>query len=115
MAKVVIFGIRDVAEVSHYYLTNDSEHEVVAFCVHKKYLPKELIFKSLPVVCFDEVDQLYPPKLYKFFAPMSPLKMNTIREKIYYDLKEKGYNFISYISSKAIISNSEVGENSFIQ
>ena len=31
--KVIIFGILDTAELAHYYLTNDSEYEVVAFTV----------------------------------------------------------------------------------
>ena len=114
MAKIIIFGIRDVAEVSHYYLTNDSQHEVVAFCVHKKYLPEVKSFKSLPIVDFDIVEQLYPTSEYSFFAPMSPVKMNILREKIYYDIKRKGYNMISYISSKANINNNEIGENCFI-
>ena len=115
MAKVIIFGIIETAELAYFYLTNDSEHEVVAFCVHQKYLPEEKFFKSLPIVDFEIVDQLYPTNEYSFFAPMSPIKMNTLREKIYYDIKEKGYSFISYISSKAIVFNSEIGENCFIQ
>lgn len=114
MAKVILFGLRDVAEVSHYYLTNDSEHEVVAFCVTKEFLPKEKTFKSLPIVDFDNVLTEFPPEEYCFFSPMSPIRMNTLREKIYEQIKNKGYKFISYISSRAIVNNSEIGENCFI-
>ena len=33
MAKVIIFGTRDLAELAHFYLSTDSIHEVVAvFC-----------------------------------------------------------------------------------
>ena len=115
MAKVILFGLRAAAELSHYYLTNDSQHEVVAFCVHKKYLPNENFFKSLPIIDFDEVEKSFPTSENCFFAPLSPIKMNTLREKIYYDIKKKGYEMISYISSKAIVNNCVIGENCFIQ
>jgi len=114
MAKVIIFGLKDLAELAHYYLTNDSNHEVVAFCVNEKYLPKEKQFKSLPIVSFEKVEQLYPKTEYSFFAPMSTANMNTLREKVYYDIKSKGYELISYISSKAVISNTEIGDNCLI-
>lgn len=113
MAKVVIFGILDTAELAHYYLENDSEHQVVAFTVSKEYLKNDE-FKGLPVVPFEDVEDLYPPKDYHLFAPMTAKKMNQLREHIYLMGKEKGYQFISYISSKATIFNNEIGENCFI-
>jgi hypothetical protein len=51
MAKVVVFGTELVAELAHYYLTNDSEHEIVAFTVNKEYI-KEDTFCGLPVLPF---------------------------------------------------------------
>ena len=38
MNKLVIFGIGDLAGLLYYYLNNDSNYEVVAFCVDKQYL-----------------------------------------------------------------------------
>src|SRR5688500_6847537 len=103
MARIVIFGIQDFAELAHFYLENDSEHEVVAFCVNEKYLPESKHFRGLPVVAYENVENVYPPSDYKFFAPMSPQRMNRVREEIYNNLKGKGYELISYVSSKATI------------
>jgi len=113
MSKVVIFGLLDTAELAHYYLENDSEHEVVAFTVSKEYL-KEKTFKGLPVVPFEDLESVYSPRDYYLFAPMTAKQMNQLREKIYLKGKEKGYKFISYISSKATIFDNEIGENCFI-
>lgn len=114
MAKVVIFGIMDTAELAHFYLDVDSEHEVVAFCVHQEYLTNHQ-FKGLPVVSFENVKELYPPAEYKFFAPMTAKNMNQLRAKIYIDLKAKGYELISYISSKAtVFEGTIIGDNCFI-
>ena len=114
MSKVIIFGIEDFAELAHYYLEYDSEHEVVAFSVSKNYLPDILEFKGLPVVAFEEIEKQFPTSVYKFFAPMSPVKMNKLREAVYNDIKAKGYELISYISTKATICHNEIGDNCFI-
>ncbi|GAA4463406.1 acetyltransferase [Nibrella saemangeumensis] len=113
MAKVVIFGVLDTAELAHFYLTNDSDHEVAAFTVNREYLEQNQ-FKGLPVVPFEEVETLYPPQDFKFFAPMTGRKMNKNRESVYLQAKAKGYEFISYISSKATLFGNTIGENCFI-
>lgn len=53
MAKVIIFGIGQIAEIAHFYLTHDSEHEVVAFTVDKEFLNQNT-FHDLPVVAYEE-------------------------------------------------------------
>ncbi len=113
MAKVVIFGILDTAELAYWYLENDTEHEVVAFTVHEEF-KKVDTFKGLPLVAFEELENLYPPNKYFLFAPMTGKNMNRLREKIYIEGKTKGYKYISYISTKATICNNEIGENCFI-
>ena len=114
MAKVIIFGINDFAELANYYLKNDSEHEVVAFSVNEKYLPEDKFFKELPIVPFENVEHVYSPLEYNFFAPMSPQKMNRVREDVYNSIKAKGYQLISYISSKATMFENKIGDNCFI-
>ena len=114
MKKIVLFGMNDFAELAHYYLTNDSDYEVVAFSVNKEFIEGKKEFKGLPIVPFEEVENSYPPTDFDFFAPMSPKKMNQLREQIYYKIKAKGYSTISYISSKATICDNEIGDNCFI-
>lgn len=113
MAKVIIFGVLDTAELAHYYLSNDSEHQVVAFTLSKEFI-KEKTFKNLPVVPFEELNTIYPPSGFKLFAPMTARNMNRNREKIYNQGKEMGYDFVSYVSSKATVCDNEIGENCFI-
>lgn len=115
MSKVVIFGIQDFASLAHFYLKEDSPHEVVAFTVTKEYMPSKAKFEGLPVVPFDELDHSYPPAEYAFFAPMSHRKMNKLRESIYLQAEGRGYEQISYVSSKAtLFSNVTIGKNCFI-
>ena len=115
MAKVIIFGVQDFAQLAKFYLQHDSEHEVVAFSVNKQYLPETETFEGLPVVAFENVEETYPPSEFRFFAPMSPSRMNRLRESVYQQIKGKGYEMISYVSSKAtVFPGAEIGDNCFI-
>src|SRR6476620_8202092 len=103
MAKVIIFGIQDFAQLARFYLQHDSKHEVAAFCVNEQYLPQGGLFEGLPVIGFEKIERSHPPGEFCFFAPMSPKGMNRLREFAYNQIKAKGYELISYISSKATI------------
>ena len=82
MAKVVIFGVLDTAELAHFYLTHDSEHEVVAFTVDAAYRETET-FLGLPVVPFEEIERHYPPETHHLFVAMGCRQMNRIRQEKY--------------------------------
>ena len=63
---------------------------------------------------FEEIDKLYPPTDFDFLAPVYASQMNLLKERICHEIKTKGYNFISYISSKAYTWNAKIGKNAFI-
>jgi sugar O-acyltransferase (sialic acid O-acetyltransferase NeuD family) len=115
VAKVIVFGMADFASLAHFYLKHDTKHEVVAFSVNADYMPADKSFEGLPVVPFEEVEQSHPPSDYAFFAPMSPRKMNRVREGIYNNIKTKGYQMVSYVSSRATVwPEAPIGDNCFI-
>ncbi|NLK94077.1 MAG: acetyltransferase [Clostridiales bacterium] len=113
MSKVIVFGVGQIAEVAYFYLTNDSEHDVVGFTVDKEFINNKE-FHGLPVVDFEKIKDIYPPSEYKLFIPISYKGMNKIRANKYYEGKKLGYSYVSYISSKATYYNTKVGENCFI-
>lgn len=115
MAKVIIFGTNDFAQLAQFYLQHDSQHEVVAFSVHEKYLPPEKELWGVPVIAFEQIESVYPPSEFAFFAPLAPAQMNRVRASVYDEIKRKGYSLISYISSKAtLFPHTPIGENCFI-
>jgi sugar O-acyltransferase (sialic acid O-acetyltransferase NeuD family) len=115
MPRVVVFGLRDFASLAHFYLRHDSMHEVVAFTVDRAFLGDARELEGKPVVPFEEVEDSYPPADYRFFAPMSHRGMNKARESVFLKAKAKGYELISYVSSKATtFPGLEIGANCFI-
>jgi sugar O-acyltransferase (sialic acid O-acetyltransferase NeuD family) len=114
MEKVIIFGVGDISDIAHFYLSQDTQYEVVAFTMDKEYI-KEEFFRDLPVVAFDNLEDLYSIEEYRLFIPLSYTKVNKLREQKFLEAKEKGYKLISYISPNATVaSNAKIGENCFI-
>jgi sugar O-acyltransferase (sialic acid O-acetyltransferase NeuD family) len=114
MEKVVIIGEGETAELAYEYFTHDSPYEVVAFAVEHAYAKKSEMF-SLPVVHFEEVQNLYDPQTHNAFVAISYTQLNRVRTRLYNETKQKGYKLISYVSSRAFVwRNVEIGENCFV-
>ena len=114
MPKVVIFGATHAAIWSHFYLTHDSPHEVVAFTVDRDFV-KEDTLCGLPVVPFEEVVSIYPPAECKMLVAILFARVNKTRAEKYSQAKAKGYELISYVSSKAVTwPGLVVGDNCII-
>lgn len=114
MSKVVIFGSGKIADEAYFYLTNDSPHEVVAFTVDGEYLTaREKL--GLTVVPFEEVEAAYPPGEFKMFVAVGYQDLNKLRARKYEEAKARGYELISYVSSRASnFGRVEVGDNCFV-
>ena len=111
--KILIFGVGNNADLAYYYLTNDSEYEIVAFVLETDFIKENTKF-GLPIVDLENIKKKYNPSEYSLFAPCDYSKLNKYRERIYNKGKQMGYNFISYISSKANVFTNDIGENCFI-
>jgi sugar O-acyltransferase (sialic acid O-acetyltransferase NeuD family) len=114
MAKVIIFGTGDAARMAHYYFTRDSEHNVEAFTVDRQYL-SDGSFQDLPLIAFEQIEARYPPEEYKMFVALGYSRMNRARAEKYHEAKTKGYDLLSYVSSRcSFLTDFPVGDNCFI-
>ena len=114
MARLVIFGAGDVARLAHYYFTNDSPHEVLAFAVDREFLRTETL-SGLPVVDVEEARRRFPPGDVQMFVALSYGRMNRNRAAKYQQLKDLGYVLASYVSSRCTwLTDCPVRENCFI-
>jgi sugar O-acyltransferase (sialic acid O-acetyltransferase NeuD family) len=114
MNKVLIFGTGDIGQLAHYYMTQDSPFEIEAFCADAAFISCREIL-GLPVVPFEDVQDIYPPDKFDMFVALSYSKLNQVRTQKYYAAKEKGYKLISYVCSRSVTwSDINVGDNCFI-
>lgn len=111
---LVVFGSGEIAQLAHFYFTNDSDYEVVAFTVDADYLVSDS-FCEQPVVPFEQLERLYSPAKFDLFVALSYSRLNAVRKEKYLAGKGLGYRMASYISSHATVLNQgRIGDNCFI-
>jgi sugar O-acyltransferase (sialic acid O-acetyltransferase NeuD family) len=114
MSRIVIFGAGKIADQAYFYLTHDSSHQIVAFTVDGKYMNEQKKL-AVPVVPFEEVQDKYPPDDFKMFVAVGYQNLNRFRAQKYEEAKAKGYELVSYVSSRASnFGQVEVGDNCFV-
>jgi sugar O-acyltransferase (sialic acid O-acetyltransferase NeuD family) len=111
---IVLFGTGKIAEVIHYYATEECQMEVAAFAVDGPYKTSEA-FLGKPVVSFDEVQTLYPPHQFDLFVAIGYHDLNSVRSQKCAEAIGKGYTLTNIISPNCLLpKNTLVGYNCFI-
>lgn len=114
MAKLVIFGAGEIAQLAWHYFSTDSDFEVVGFTVDRDYVTTDSLL-GLPVVAFEQVADRFPAEDHSIFVALSYSNLNALRREKYHAAKQMGYPVASYVSSRAtFLSDETVGENCFI-
>ena len=112
--KVVVFGTGDFARIACVYLEADSPHDVVAFTVNEAYLSGQTLLDR-EVVAFETVQERFPPGEYAMLVAVGFSRVNQARAEVYEQARAKGYELVSYVSSKTDrLAHVEVGDNTFI-
>lgn len=111
---VVIFGGGQLASLAWYVITRDSPHRVVGFTVDRDYCTGEP-FHGLPMVSFEDLERYFPPDQIVMLVPLGGRNINGLRASRYLAAKERGYGFVSYVASRAIVwPDLQMGENCMI-
>jgi sugar O-acyltransferase (sialic acid O-acetyltransferase NeuD family) len=112
--ELIIIGDGETAQLACEYFTHDSDMRVAGFAVEEKYRKTERLY-DLPVVPLERVEQRFPPQDYLAFVAVSYTQLNRVRARLYRQVKNKGYAFASYVSSRAFVwRTAHIGENCFI-
>ncbi|MEA2018696.1 MAG: acetyltransferase [Campylobacterota bacterium] len=111
--KAVIFGTDSFSDIVYFYLTNDSEYEVVAFTATSDFIKEDTKF-NLPIVDFKNIEEKYNTEEYEMYIAVGYVGLNKIRAKFYDEAKQKGYKLLTYISSQATVLTQDIGDNCFI-
>lgn len=111
---VIIFGTGSLGRLACYALMHDSPHRVVGFTVHGAYMNTTTCM-GLPVVAFEDVARTFPPESCAMIAPLGWAEMNGLRRGVVDDGTRMGYEFISWVSSKAVVwPDLRIGRNCMI-
>lgn len=112
--KILLFGHGRFAELAWYVLTHDSPYEVAAFVVDGAYCDRDDIF-GVPLVAFEDIQDTHSPDDFSMIVPLGYQGLNRLRTQKYAEAKAKGYDFVSYVSTRASSwENVSIGENCMV-
>ena len=112
MEKLLIIGTGDYAQMAYYFLSND--YDIIGFSEESDFI-KLKSFNSLPIFEFEKIETLFSVYEIKILVAVGPNQVNTVRERLYNEVKQKGYQCISYVHPSAFVwDKAYIGENSFI-
>ena len=100
--KLWIFGVKNFAEMAHYFFTTDSDYELAGFTVDAAYL-KEPTFKGLPVVAYEELVRGTAREVAEIFVAVGVGKINTLRAETVQRIAADGWRIASFVSSSATV------------
>ena len=78
MSKVVIIGAGKIAEELYFYLTHDSEHDVVAFAVDKNFIVRKKL-QDLPVIDIKIMKSIFPTSDFKVLVALGYQNITRLR------------------------------------
>jgi sugar O-acyltransferase (sialic acid O-acetyltransferase NeuD family) len=114
VSDLVIFGTGDFARIACRYFEADSEHDVVAFTVHERYIETPTLL-GREIVPFEQLADRYPPDAVSMFVAIGFSRVNQARAEMYAECKERGYELVSFVSSQAShLGDLDIGDNVFI-
>ncbi len=106
MRKLLIYGLGDFARAMRYYFEKDTDYRVVAFCADQHFI-KQNEFDGLPVVPFENIQDIHQPDECKMFVAVGYSKMRA-RKSMYEKAHNKKYKFANYISPLANVDSSVI-------
>ena len=112
--RLVLFGTSDFAQLACLYFTEDSPWEVAAFTAHERYIVTTRVLDR-DIVPFERLEATHPPDEYAVFVAIGFKGLNRVRTAIYQECKQRGYELVTYISSRAThLGHTRIGDNCFI-
>ncbi len=112
--KLIIYGAGPLAELMHYHFTQETEYEVVGFCLDTPYITDKTLCR-LPIVPFETIEQTHPASAYKMFVAIGYSSIRN-RQLMFNKAKAKHYQLVNFISKTAHTrENLIIGENNLIQ
>jgi sugar O-acyltransferase (sialic acid O-acetyltransferase NeuD family) len=100
--EVVLFGLGGLTRLAAFVLTHDSPHRPVALTAHGRFITADEC-DGLPVRRFEDLELTHPPERVGLLAPIGWTRMNALRAEVLASGRARGYRFVSYVSSRAIV------------
>jgi sugar O-acyltransferase (sialic acid O-acetyltransferase NeuD family) len=112
--KLIIVGTGAFAEVACSYFEELGNYEVLAFACDATHKTSNEIY-GRNLFAIEKLYEFYKPSDVDVFVAIGYRKMNKIRQRIYLEMKERGYHCATFVHPGVRIwSSTTIGDNVFI-
>ncbi len=112
--KLVIIGTGLFAEVACSYFEELANYEVLAFACHASYKTSDEVY-GRQLLTIETLAQYYTHVDTEVFVAIGYGQMNKMRQRVYTEMKERGYRCATFVHPNVRIwSSTTVGDNVFI-
>jgi sugar O-acyltransferase (sialic acid O-acetyltransferase NeuD family) len=112
--KLIIIGTGPFAQIARDYFDRFSDYQVLGFACHREYKDSDSVY-DMPLSAIEDLSEIHSPKEVSVFVAVGYAKMNKMRQKVYEEIKEKGYKCPNFIHPNvSICETAELGDNIFI-
>lgn len=116
MKEVILFGSTNLATMLYYDAAGRDDFKIACLAVEKAYLRGRTEHLGLPVVVFEEVQDLFPPDEYDMMVLFHGQPRVRERGEKFALAKGRGYLLRNYVSRGADVTpDLTMGENNIIQ
>ena len=116
MSRLVVVGLGALGRLAKVCFEQDSPHDVAAFAVHERFLPRdERELLGTPVVALETLHETHPPDGHDVFVGVGFSERNRARARVLAEVVAAGYTPVTYVSSRAIVyPDLQIGTNAFV-
>ena len=114
MKELVIVGTGAFGQIAKQYFDEYSTFRCVSFAAEQQFI-NSTSFEGTELISFDSLYERFPSGSVNIFVAIGYSHSNKIRQRIFEELRSRGYEFASFIAPDVKIwSTNEIGQNVFI-
>lgn len=113
MIDLVIVGTSKASALIACVIEREAQANVLAYTTYRSMI-KETSLEGKPIVAIEDLNELYDMKSVYVLNTIGYTDMNTVRERVFKDTKERFANIYTFISKNALIYTDKIGKGSIV-
>lgn len=111
--KIIIYGNGAIAKLLFSYARHSMD--IVGFTVDDACISNNAdTYLGLPLVPFSSVEKHFDPVSHNMIIAIGFIEMNALRKRKYFEARQKGYNFVSFIHESVLMHDDVVIEDNCV-
>lgn len=113
MIDLVIVGTSKASALIACVIEREEQARVLAYTTYRSMI-KESSLEGKPIVAIEDLNELYDMNSVYLLNTIGYTDMNTVRERVFKDIKEKFPKIYTFISKQALMYTDKIGLGSII-